>query len=641
MSRAGRPDRGTLGMTSTSDAIVDRGRIRERQGSGVQVGSVRSGGRHRSGYRGGASVAILAALACLSACGGSLSPERGSNTLDSAALTSFRDQDPHAALYLEDRYPSASTCRTCHPNHYRQWSASPHAYAQLSPVFNAMHGTILMETNGTNGDFCIRCHTPVGMAIEEPLFASNLDRHPTSREGITCIVCHRVNEARGKVSGRRRLLEGDLLEPIYGPTGNSELERVIASSEYKVVTDRTKRGRRIHTDARRFFQLQTPAFCGSCHDVTLPDGFRLEEAFSEYESSPAASRGETCQDCHMGTEPGVAEGYDRGSAAIVGGIPTRIRRLSHHGFAGPDHSIVHPGIFPHNPEAQELASLRDWLTFDWEAGWGTDAFEDEEADDTAFPERWASADDRYDAREVLDQQQSLLAEAEARRLALLRRGYRLADVRVTRQDRGGASFEVTVESGTDGHNVPTGFIAERLVFLRVTVRDESGQVVMQSGDLDPNGDLRDHHSLYVHNGELPVDDQLFTLQSKFLTRNIRGGEREQVLAINHSVDALPFVRPSTFASILKGNPAGGRIHRITIEPGGRRRASYELPAEIVKDGSRLTVDVELIAGMVPVNLVAEIKDVGFDYGLSPRKVADRIVAGHQLLWKKSVTIDVE
>jgi hypothetical protein len=49
----------------------------------------------------------------------------------------------------------------------------PHAYAQISPVFNAMHGEILKRTNGTNGDFCIRCHTEVGMYLKEPLFTPN------------------------------------------------------------------------------------------------------------------------------------------------------------------------------------------------------------------------------------------------------------------------------------------------------------------------------------------------------------------------------------------------------------------------------------------------------------------------------------
>ena len=76
-------------------------------------------------------------------------------------------------------------------------------------MFNAMHGTILKRTNGTNGDFCIRCHTPVGMNLGEPLFMTNIDRNPTSREGVTCIVCHRVNKNYGKISGRLAIVEGD------------------------------------------------------------------------------------------------------------------------------------------------------------------------------------------------------------------------------------------------------------------------------------------------------------------------------------------------------------------------------------------------------------------------------------------------
>ena len=89
----------------------------------------------------------------------------------------------HAELLISNRFPPATACAACHPKQYEEWSASPHSYAQLSPVFNAMHGTILKRTNGTQGDFCIRCHTPVGMNLGEPLFMSNMDRHPTSREG--------------------------------------------------------------------------------------------------------------------------------------------------------------------------------------------------------------------------------------------------------------------------------------------------------------------------------------------------------------------------------------------------------------------------------------------------------------------------
>jgi nitrate/TMAO reductase-like tetraheme cytochrome c subunit len=63
-------------------------------------------------------------------------------------------------------------------------------------------GTVVKATQGTNGDSCIRCHNAVGMKLGEDVFMSNIDRHPTAREGITCIVCHRLDQSYGKLSGR-------------------------------------------------------------------------------------------------------------------------------------------------------------------------------------------------------------------------------------------------------------------------------------------------------------------------------------------------------------------------------------------------------------------------------------------------------
>ena len=143
---------------------------------------------------------------------------------------------------LSNRFPSATKCAACHPTQYRQWSASQHSYAQLSPIFNAMQGAIVHLTNGTNGDFCIRCHTPVGMNLNEPLFMSNLDRHPTSREGVTCIVCHRVDKSYGRISGRLSLVEGDIYDPVFGPVGNAEVEACLGDDACRVNAERGKRG---------------------------------------------------------------------------------------------------------------------------------------------------------------------------------------------------------------------------------------------------------------------------------------------------------------------------------------------------------------------------------------------------------------
>lgn len=549
----------------------------------------------------------------------------------------------HFSLYqaeaLEDRFPPARSCATCHPKQYEEWSTSPHAYAQMSPIFNAFQGAVLQLTNGTNGDFCIRCHSPVGMNLNEPVFTSNMNRHPTSREGITCVVCHRLDRPYGKVSGRLAIAEGDIFDPVYGPKGGDEVKRVIESDSFRVNTERGRAGRAIHTDAIEFAPIDEPALCGTCHDVNLLNGFRLEEAFSEYKSSPAADKGVTCQDCHMGKEPGVDAGYARGPAAVIGRQPTETRKITNHLFAGPDYSIVHPGIFPHNTRASEMASISEWLKFDHEAGWGTDEFEKNVPEDYEFPDRWQYADDRYAAREIIDENQERLEMASEERLAVMRAGFELGEVTLEEADSDELAFKVEVQNGTGGHNVPTGFDAERVIFLQVRVTDANGQQVFVSGDRDPNGDVRDLHSLYVHNGELPQDKQLFSLQSRFLTDMVRGGEREQILAVNYSPSPLPFIRPPTNATSLTARPAGARKHRRTLAPNESQWAEYEVPEEDLEGATPpYTLRIKLITQAVPVNLISEIKAVGFDYNMSPREVANRVVEGAQTLYDWEVKL---
>ena len=578
-----------------------------------------------------------------------------SSTTKSVVKQAAIDQ-AHADCFAQNCFPSASACRNCHPEQYREWSVSAHAYAQLSPVFNAMSNKLIKKNNGTLGDFCIRCHTPVGMALHEPIAMPNADRHPTSREGVTCVVCHRVNQAWGKGSGRLALVEGDIHTPVSGPIDGERLAMVLANPDkYGVMKPNPNpetKGRRVHGGVQPFFQLTTPGFCGSCHDVFAPNGFRLEDAFSEYKGSPAAlGKHQSCQDCHMGIVPGVAKGYACGPAAIVGNTPTPSRKRANHMIVGPDYSIVHPGIFPHNPAAvreehdafrppidRGLVTIRQWLLFDHEVGWGQEWFEKEIPDNYPFPSPWDDQTLRYRARDLLDAQLRLLGEAAVRRHQLLATGYQLDDIELQQFDDNRLRFRALVRNGTDGHGVPTGFDAERIVFVRAMVFNAADELLFVSGDLDANGDLRDSHSSYVHNRKIPPDRQLFSLQTKFVIRNLRGGEREQVLAVPFSLDPLPFTRPETRSLSVLGRPVGARKHKQIIMPGGSRWARYEVPCTKLRGPGPYRVVVQLIAGMVPVNLIREIASAGFDYGLSAREVANRVVAGHEVLHERRLTL---
>lgn len=338
----------------------------------------------------------------------------------------------------------------------------------------------------------------------------------------------------------------------------------------------------------------------------------------------------------MGKEQGVASGYNEGPAAMVGGKSTKKRKITNHFFAGPDYSVIHPGIFPHNAEAQEMASMKEWLEFDYKAGWGTDEFEDKVTEDMKFPVRWDSVDDRYDAREILNKQFKALEYAREKRLEVLRNGYHLGEIVTQKSSEDGIRFKVMVNNLTDGHNVPTGFTGERLVWLHVVVTDSDGKVVFESGDLDPNGDVRDRESSYVHNGEVPLDRQLFDLRSRFVVQNLRGGERERIIPIPYPVITIPFVRPSIQSLILTGEPATERNHRRGIEPLGHRWAKYKIDGDALTGKGPYKAKVELKAGMAPANLVGDIQGRGFDYAMSAREVVDGVAAGYEILWEKEI-----
>ncbi|MFT6433112.1 MAG: hypothetical protein ACJAVI_001154 [Candidatus Azotimanducaceae bacterium] len=85
------------------------------------------------------------------------------------------------------------------------------------------------------------------MNLGQDVFMSNIDRHPAAREGITCIVCHRLDQSYGKLSGRLHVKKGSITEPIYGPLGDSaELDNAI--SKDGLVIDNDKAGRKVHDE---------------------------------------------------------------------------------------------------------------------------------------------------------------------------------------------------------------------------------------------------------------------------------------------------------------------------------------------------------------------------------------------------------
>lgn len=524
-----------------------------------------------------------------------------------AMPAAWADEDPHAAVFDEEDFPSASRCAACHQAIYDEWSSSSHAYASISPMFHKFEQKIT-DLAPTIGNFCVRCHMSVGTMLGENRAAPLWERSRVSLEGVTCVTCHRVAVRYGKVDGERHIEPGGIFEPVYGSSDGSGLREALAEKgRHRLATEPGERGTQIHTQSVRFEQISRSEFCVSCHQVAVNLGIKLEVVWDQYRASPAAKQGVTCQDCHMGKVPGRAEGYAAGPAAVLpGGVVNPQRRRSNHAFYGPGYPIAHPGIFPHNPDAERW-TVEEWLQFDYRAGWGTPEFEerveDGEIDEDDFPEVWMDGFDREEARMVIDSNLMKLERKRELRRAVMENGSRIDGPFFRSTPRAGRplTFEYRVTNTNTGHNLPSGSLgAQPELWLNVALIDPDGNNIWESGYMDSIGDMADLHSLDVRAGRLRRDSQLFNLQTKFLTTNVKGTDREMYLPVNFDVDQLPFLRPPAQPVSVMNHPPFVRMEGRSLPPGGSRAARYRVPGGLLTKPGTYRLAVRLRSRAEPI-----------------------------------------
>lgn len=524
------------------------------------------------------------------------------------------EDNPDAHALADLQYPSAKVCGECHPNQYRQWSNSSHAYASLSPMFNKFEQKINDLSQGTIGSFCVRCHASVGTALGERRDIPWWERSAASREGVTCVTCHRVGEAYGKTNAARRITPGSIHEPVFGPfdtTGG--LKAISDARRFQILVSPDEPDRPDDPDGTKWIRMHQTAiqsdfikqseFCATCHQVQVHPGIKLETVWEEYRSSPAAKEGITCQECHMSTNPGRDTGFAKGWAARVNGMFVDTERpLTDHTFVGPGYPIVHPGLFPFRLEESPFTP-QQWLTFDYRAEWGSDDFEKGAPSSDGFPPEWRDPADRRRAWLFVEENLERWYERQEQREKLLETASHLdGPFFQGRPEVGKAfSFEYRITNRNKGHNLPSGSLgAQPELWLNVSLIDPDGERVWESGYVDSHGDVADLQSEDVQLGKIPHDDQLVSMQAKFITTNVKGTDREMYLPINLDFDQLPFIRPGGTPVSLLNHPPFARMEKRSIPPLGTRHAKYTVPGRLLTKPGTYRLAVRLRARTEPI-----------------------------------------
>ena len=178
-----------------------------------------------------------------------------------------------------------TTCKSCHPQHFAEWSESMHAYASIDPVFVAMNKRGQRETNNQLGTLCVQCHAPMAVALG---LTDGTDYDPTAlsaaTNGITCYFCHDVSKItddhnNGLQIALDQTMRGGLQGPIDTSAHHSSYDPLMASA------------------------TNDSSMCGSCHDIVNNHGVAIERTYEEWqttfftESDPLHHL--TCGGCHM------------------------------------------------------------------------------------------------------------------------------------------------------------------------------------------------------------------------------------------------------------------------------------------------------------------------------------------------------
>ncbi len=215
-----------------------------------------------------------------------------------------------ATKWKKSDFQPAEACKSCHPQHYEEWRGSMHAYAITDPVFHAMHKLAQEETAGEIGDFCIKCHAPVGTGIGEVTGKTRSAEglSDISLAGVSCETCHRgVNLEKGHPGNAR-------FEIHPGAAVVGGLPNPQATPAHDSVTNDS---------------LKNPDFCGSCHNVSNRRGVKIEKPHDEFIASTYPERNTGCLNCHMQTYTG--------RATPDGPLRNRLHR---HNFIGVDVAVT-------------------------------------------------------------------------------------------------------------------------------------------------------------------------------------------------------------------------------------------------------------------------------------------------------------
>lgn len=385
--------------------------------------------------------------------------------------------------------PSATFCAECHKKEYKEWASSIHSVTGPDLIYES--AILQNEFGSENGGslatekirWCDGCHEPLGILAGEGTPLAAVGPNEALEEGATCILCHTSVEARPLAGNAGLTLNINEIKRYLDPA------LIMAAPEQHAKSMQAKRHNPL---------IGKSEMCGACHTEIRPERvsgdfpLHFQETFDEWRLSEYADRGIECQNCHMDADPAKYV-----NALKRGELPKR--KISHR-FVGNNYLLTDSDL----PQNAFLALRGGWAP-------GTNVF--------ISGKEWL--DD-------LKKQQGLIIDL-LRSAADMKVKAKLSDA----EDE--VDLAVSITNSGAGHNLPTGALDQRYMWIEVKLTSSEGTDLYHSGWFDPEKGAEDPDAVkyikIMHNKDGSRNDRhiLFDVdRMSYLRKPIRAMETDTI-----------------------------------------------------------------------------------------------------------------
>ena len=464
--------------------------------------------------------------------------------------------------FTSEHFSGSSNCTMCHNNLTdssgkdvsieTDWSSTMMANSTRDPFWRAKMRSELNrnpQLASVINDKCTRCHAPMANfeaktnneaieVLDNGFASASHPRHDEALNGVSCTLCHQIQNSPtlGTLGGFTGHYEIDNSKTIFGPFDNLFPNPMIMNTGYTPTYSA---------------HVKDSKLCSTCHNLKTPyvdefgqvlsstaeSEFPEQMPYTEWEHSSynGGANAKSCQQCHMSRANGVP----------ISNRPMWLQPrdgFAIHEFVGGNKLML--DILDNNK--QQLGVLSNNFA------------------------------------ETISKTQTMLDSA--------------ASITPVSQSlaNGALEFTLKIDSST-GHKLPSAYPSRRVI-LHVTVKDNQGNIVFESGKINPDGSVdgidadtnpasfEPHYDLITQADQVQVYEAIMGDNHNQVTYTLLRGmvylKDNRLLPQGFNKSTAPNDVKVVGAALSDNNFIGGS-DQITYRIAGLSGSDYQVEAELV------------------------------------------------------------